>query len=100
MLKPYKNILNGSHRDEAYNGHKEMDCSWPWRQSVVNWDGQAVTCCGSFDPSEDMGNVFEQPFGKIWNGKKYRMARRSFKHKLTSDQAKDNPCATCPGFMV
>jgi len=100
VLKPYQQILDGTHNDEAYNGKKIMDCSWPWQQSVINWDGQIVTCCGSFDSKEDMGNVFEQPFSKIWNGKKYRMARRSFKHKLTQDQAENNPCATCPGFMI
>ena len=76
-----------------------MDCSWPWRQSVINWDGEVVTCCGSFDPKEDMGNVFKQPFRKIWNGPKYRMARRSFKHKLSEDQAENNPCANVSGIL-
>ena len=100
VLKPYRAMLAGHFDADAFNGHKVMDCSWPWRQSVVNWDGNVVTCCGAFDPKEDMGNVFAQPFGKIWNGEKYRMARRSFKRRLTDEQAKDNPCATCPGFMV
>lgn len=100
VLEPYQQMLGGSYRDDAFNGKKIMNCSWPWRQSVINWDGQVVTCCGSFDSREDMGSVFEQPFSKIWNGPKYQMARRSFKRRLTPDQAKDNPCASCPGFMV
>ena len=100
VLEPYRDMLRGKSDMSQFNGKKLMDCSWPWRQSVVNWDGEIVTCCGSFDPKEDMGNVFEQPFGKIWNGAKYRMARRSFKRKLTDEQATDNPCAQCPGFML
>ncbi len=100
VLKPYQQMLDGTYNDQQFNGKKLFDCSWPWRQSVINWDGAVVTCCGAFDPKQDMGNVFEQPFGKIWNGPRYRMARRSFKHKLTQAQSKDNPCATCPGFMV
>ncbi len=100
VLAPYRQMLSGTYSKDAFNGRKLMDCSWPWRESVINWDGQVVTCCGSFDPKQDMGNVFEQPFGKIWNGTQYRMARRSFKRKLTPEQARDNPCASCPGFMV
>ncbi|MBI1335452.1 MAG: hypothetical protein GC164_00650 [Phycisphaera sp.] len=88
--------LNG----EDYNGKKAFGCSWPWRQSVINWDGQVVTCCGSFEQWEDMGNVFEQPFSRVWNSRKYRMARRSFKKKVEGADAKDNPCATCPGVML
>lgn len=99
-LSSYERMLAGQYRGEQYNGHKAHFCDWLWRQAVVNWDGQVSTCCGSFDPNEDMGNVFEQDFGKIWNGRKYRLARRSFKKPLSEDQAKGNGCATCPGFMV
>jgi radical SAM protein with 4Fe4S-binding SPASM domain len=100
VLKPYQRVLENGGRSEDYNGHKEMDCSWPWLMSVVNWDGNVSTCCGSFAPGEDMGNVFEHSFPEIWNGPKYRAARRSFRHKLSETDAKDNPCATCPGFML
>ncbi len=100
VLEPYQSILDGEYDGDQWNGSKIYNCDWPWRQSVINWDGQVVTCCGSFDPRYDMGNVNDTRFGKIWNGKKYRMARRSFKHRLRVDQATDNPCATCPGFML
>ncbi len=99
-LDIYRQMLTDDIDFTRFNGRKIFDCSWPWRQSVINWDGQVVTCCGSFEVSEDIGNVFEQPFGKIWNSEKYRMARRSFKRKLTDAQAKDNGCANCPGIML
>jgi len=100
VLSAYEKIAAGEVTEESFNGQKIYNCSWPWQSSVINWDGEVVTCCGSWDPTEDMGNVFEQPFKKIWNSEKYRMSRRSFKKKLSPQQAKDNPCATCPGFML
>lgn len=101
-LAPYREIAQDQPTDEQmdYNGHKVFNCSWPWRQSVINWDGEVVTCCGSFDPAEDMGNVFTQPFARIWNSQKYRLSRRSFKRKLNDQQTKNNPCAQCPGYML
>ena len=101
VLEPYRQMRQTGELDgQQFNGKKLFDCAWPWRMSVVNWDGSVATCCGSFDPKDDVGNVFEQPFSRVWNGPKYRMARRSFKRKLTKEQAADNPCANCPGFML
>jgi radical SAM protein with 4Fe4S-binding SPASM domain len=100
VLGAYESMLNSDFDEESFNGKKTYNCHWPWQNSVINWDGEVVTCCGSFDTSDDMGNVLETDFADIWNGEKYRLARRSFKKKLTQEQAADNPCATCPGFMV
>lgn len=101
ILDSYKKIAEtGKLTGEEYNGEKAYPCSWPWRQAVVNWDGQVVTCCGSFETEHDMGDVLDRPFAEVWNGEKYRLARRSFKKKLNDAQAKGNPCADCPGFML
>ncbi len=83
-----------------FNGRKLFDCSWPWRSTVINWDGAVSPCCGSFDPREDLGNVFEQPFGRIWNGPRYRASRRSFRHRVAAEDARDNACASCPGYLL
>ncbi|WP_428389450.1 radical SAM/SPASM domain-containing protein [Mucisphaera sp.] len=100
-LEPYRDLLDGKPLDaDSFNGSKIFNCDWPWRQSVINWDGEVVTCCGSFDPAEDMGNVFEHGFAKVWNGAQYRAARRSFTKKLSDKDAENNACATCPGFML
>jgi MoaA/NifB/PqqE/SkfB family radical SAM enzyme len=69
VLKAYQRVLVGTYRHEEYNGSKMFDCSWPWQASVINWDGSVVTCCGSWDDREDMCNVFEQPFARIWNSR-------------------------------
>ncbi len=100
VLDAYHRMLQDDFSPEDFNGKKLYNCSWPWRESVINWDGNVSLCCGSYEKREDMGNVFEQPFGRIWNGEKYRLARRSFRRKVSADNVTNNPCATCPGFMV
>jgi MoaA/NifB/PqqE/SkfB family radical SAM enzyme len=101
ILEPYKQMArDGAVPGPQYNGKKDFNCPWPWRSTVINWDGQVVTCCGNFDPSEDMGSVFDRPFGEVWNGRKYRMARRSFKRPVADADLPGNACATCPGFML
>ncbi|QDU71683.1 radical SAM protein [Mucisphaera calidilacus] len=100
-LEPYRDILDGKPLEpDHFNGNKTFNCDWPWRQSVINWDGEVAVCCGSFAPEEDMGNVFEHGFAKVWNGPVYRAARRSFTKRVNATDAKDNPCTTCPGFML
>lgn len=99
-LPSYDAMLKGAYRSDEYNGRKPHACDWLWRQAVINWDGSVSTCCGSWEQWEDMGDAFERPLGEIWNGKKYRLARRSFKKQLTPAEAEGNGCATCPGFVV
>ncbi len=99
-LSVYDRMRNQSYNEQDYNGRKEYFCDWPWRQAVINWDGQVSLCCGSYETSEDMGNAFEQDFGRIWNGRKYRLARRSFKKPINESEIEGIACASCPGFMV
>ncbi len=100
VIEPYKKMLAGEYHEEDYNGKKVLPCRWPWRDAVINWDGSVVTCCGSWEIEDDMGNVMTQPFSRIWNSKSYRMARRSFNRKVEKIEGVANPCRTCPGFMV
>ncbi len=101
VIEPYRLMRQGhDYQGDNYNGRKIMDCHWPWKDSVINWDGSVVTCCGVYDPNNDMGNVFEQPFHTVWNNRAYRMARRSFKQRTETPQGYANPCRDCPGFMV
>ena len=132
VLEPYRQMArDGVVPGAEWNGKKKYDCPWPWRQSVINWDGEVVTCCGNFDPREDLGNVFDPApgegpgsgpgrsaaggtgddvkpvrvrFGKVWNGRRYRLSRRAFKRKVDFQKegiAEDElGCATCPGYML
>ncbi len=101
VIEPYRLLREGKpYEGEQFNGTKIMDCDWPWKDSVINHDGSVVACCGVFEAAHDIGNAFERPFHEIWNSRSYRMARRSFKRKVDADDQQNNPCRTCPGFMV
>jgi radical SAM protein with 4Fe4S-binding SPASM domain len=100
VIEPYRLIRQGHYRGDDYNGRKIMACQWPWKDSVINWNGTVVTCCGVYETAHDMGNVFERPFHEIWNSRAYRLARRSFSKPVAAQPDNPNPCRECPGFMV
>ena len=51
---------------------KEKYCRAPFSFNTLNTDGTIVTCITFFE----VGNVFEEPFWKIWNGKRMRKIRK------------------------
>jgi radical SAM protein with 4Fe4S-binding SPASM domain len=61
------------------------ECSAPYSQTVVNYDGRVFPCCFMGGAQDDMGNIFEQPWEEIWNGKKYTQFRESLKTASNPD---------------
>lgn len=51
---------------------EEKYCRAPFSFNTLNTDGTLVTCITFFE----VGNVFEKPFWKVWNGKKMRLIRK------------------------
>ncbi|MBU2633720.1 MAG: radical SAM protein [Nanoarchaeota archaeon] len=45
-------------------------CYMPWYSPFVTWDGFVSPCCFFADKEIVFGNLFEEPFIKIWNSKK------------------------------
>lgn len=71
----------------------ERPCPWPWNRSYVAANGDVVPCCVIADSSVvKMGNVFEEPFAKIWNNARYRELRRA----IATDDVPPY-CLTCYG---
>ncbi len=79
-------------------GEKVFKCDWPWKRTVINWNGDVTVCCGVFNPEWTMGNVFEEPFRKIWNNNVYRSARRSFVGNVAEGEGQ--PCSVCYGVLM
>ena len=55
------------------------------RLGEIDWDGNVYGCCTGYFIGYSFGNIFEQPFDEIWNGKKAQEFRqqfidRNFKH--------------------
>jgi radical SAM protein with 4Fe4S-binding SPASM domain len=68
--------------------HIYKKCSLLWSTATINWNGSISPCCAVWDENYDFGNILQNGFEKIWNGKKYQIARRIIKSKninLNSD---------------
>jgi len=74
-----------------------LDCFWPWRAMVINWNGQVDPCCGK-NYLEGFGNLFEQDFEEIWNGPRYRFARAWIRGRVKNNPRTKIVCRGCPGY--
>jgi radical SAM protein with 4Fe4S-binding SPASM domain len=55
-------------------------CKWPWKYSYITVDGYVCPCCVANDPRAlNFGNIFEEPYEKIWNNESYQAFRRKLK---------------------
>ncbi len=73
-------------------------CLRPWTTAYITANGNALPCCISpfattHYESLKLGNVFEQPFGDLWNAERYQRWRE----QLLSDQPHE-ACAGCGVF--
>ncbi len=50
-------------------------CGWLF-QSVILWNGDVTMCCYDFNGEIVIGNIFKEPFQKIWNSARYKKIRK------------------------
>jgi MoaA/NifB/PqqE/SkfB family radical SAM enzyme len=67
-------------------------CRRPWEMSSILSNGDVVPCCWDYDDVMKVGNVFEEPFTKIWTGPVYRDLRKKIFHERQSLAR----CTICP----
>lgn len=70
-------------------------CLRPWTTAYITANGNALPCCISPFATTDydslqLGNLFEQPFGDLWNAERYQ----AWRERLLSDQPPE-ACAGC-----
>jgi len=78
--------------------HPWQACLRPWTTAYVTANGNCLPCCISPFATHDydsliLGNLFERPFGEIWNDHLYRRFRTDF---FTDTPHK--ACANCGVF--
>lgn len=81
------------YKENGERKFKIKSCLFLWFQTFVNWDGSVSPCCGAFYQKDDFGNVFDQKFEDVWNGEKYKLARKIVKNKIK--EYKDFICTNC-----
>jgi len=72
--------------------NKLLNHCWKlWHSCVFTWDGNVVPCCFDKDASHPMGNITEQNFKDLWQGKSYNNFRRS----LLKSRSEIDICKNC-----
>lgn len=71
---------------------KEKYCRAPFSFNTLNTDGTLVTCITFFE----VGNVFQQSFWRVWNGKKMRLIRKQAMKMAIPQHLAD--CKNCGYF--
>ncbi|MBV8168723.1 MAG: SPASM domain-containing protein [Alphaproteobacteria bacterium] len=71
-------------------------CERPWAEISFDWNGDVHLCCNPSGVADyRMGNINAQPFDEIWNGMRYRYARRFCTTQKAEDIGVNLPCHTC-----
>ena len=72
-------------------------CTQPFYVASIYCDGSAAACsCGDWRRSLIVGDVREESFYDIWNGKKYQELR---KLHLRGERKKCLACSDCKGIL-
>lgn len=74
------------------------DCARPWTHLNIRADGGVAACCYEFYKKDDFGNIFEEPFDRIWNNAHFHTARRLLSQGLT--RAPAVPRTICHGCLA
>lgn len=67
-------------------------CISPWRHAVIRVDGKVTPCCNKMYEEIDLGNVFDEPFQKVWRSARMEEFRQEFLKKSPGY------CKCCPFY--
>lgn len=71
------------------------NCPWPYERTYITVGGYVTPCCYNYDPMElNLGNVFTEGFGAVWDGERARALRMAMRDGREIPRA----CRTCPGW--
>jgi len=74
------------------------DCARPWTHLNIRADGGVAACCYEFYKKDDFGNIFEEPFERVWNNAYFQTARKLLARGL--DGAPTRPRTICHGCLA
>lgn len=71
---PFRIRRNNPDRFVQYPRFAAPACQIPWAECLITADGKVnIGCCSSYEP----GDLRQDPFAAIWNGRKYRKLRET-----------------------
>lgn len=84
----YRKLADGTY---AVKNRLDNHCWRLWSGAVITWDGKVVPCCFDKDAAYKMGDLKQQTFMDIWNGKAYL----DFRKLLLKSRKEIDICANC-----
>jgi len=108
----FKGQIPGAEWDPGSEWHfchepQPMACASLWAVAVVHNDGGVAPCNGTFYREDDLGHLAVRPdelgartFAEVWNGPRYRAARRFFSSRTGSEEEQRIVCFDCPNTLV
>lgn len=96
VIEPYRLMLEGMRLEKLTDGRKFHQCKRLWMAMDITWDGMIVPCSGPRNRDEAFGDLSVETLGRIWNGSRYRAARRSMTRPIQADVM----CARCCGSAL
>lgn len=92
IASPGHNYGGGIIRPKSFE-KKRYPCILPWYFMVVNFDGEATTCCANYLRNElIMGDLKKEKIRNIWQSEKYKKLRRDH---LSGDLRDWPACSSC-----
>lgn len=71
-------------------------CKNPWREMIINYDGNVAFCCMDFNSTIVVGNIMNQSIEEIWRGEKMERLRQLH----LNGRYKEIPiCSRCNEFI-
>jgi radical SAM protein with 4Fe4S-binding SPASM domain len=64
--------------ERLFRRHEIHPCYSPYNEVYIQCYGGVRLCCEFYDPTSDIGNLFEKDFASIWNGEKMQNIRRRY----------------------
>lgn len=72
--------------------NKLLNQCWKmWHSCVITWDGQVVPCCFDKDAQHSFGQLTQESFQEIWQGKPYQ----AFRQQLLKGRSQIEICKNC-----
>ena len=76
---------------------EKLVCTQPFYVTAVEYDGMVTGCtCGDWRNTLIMGNILEEEFYNIWNGKKFIEFRKA---QLNGERRRYLSCSDCKGIF-
>jgi radical SAM protein with 4Fe4S-binding SPASM domain len=86
-----KKIAEDRKIEFIFDEEQSSGCIWPWRSIYITLNGNVTPCCKILDYRKtEIGNLLEEDFWKIWNGKQYQIFRA-----LLRERKAPLPCKGC-----